>query len=212
VATEQDAARDQVLAARTQLDSELEVLEASARYAVDIPARIRQSPAKAAAIAGGAGFLLLRGPSRMYRFARRAVFGAPAPMPNRMLPDEIEKTLRSLGDDGDKVRGALERDFADYAKKAEKNRTRLLPVLLLAFARPLLARGGRAAWDYLFSPNGESFGTRLADVRANVAQGSAAARASAERTADAARGRAEGARPSADTQSKTDDEAEPTGI
>ena len=39
-----------------------------------------------------------------------------------MLPDEIDKTLRKLGDDGDKVRGALERDFADYVKKAEKDR------------------------------------------------------------------------------------------
>jgi hypothetical protein len=33
-------------------------------------------------------------------------------MPKAMLPEEIERTLRSLGDDGDRVRGALERDFA----------------------------------------------------------------------------------------------------
>ena len=120
MATEQDAARDRVLAARAELASEVEVLEASARAAVDIRARIRQSPAKAAAIAGGAGFLVLKGPSRVYRAVRKAVTGTPAPMPKRMLPKEIEKTLRSLGDDGDKVRGALERDFADYAKKSEK--------------------------------------------------------------------------------------------
>jgi hypothetical protein len=234
VATEQDAARDRVLAARAELESEVEVLEASARAAVDIPARIRQSPAKAAAIAGGAGFLLLKGPSRVYRAVRKAVTGTPAPMPKRMLPKEIEKTLRSLGDDGDKVRGALERDFADYAKKSEKNRKGLLSVLLLAVGRPLVTRGAKAAGEYLFSPGAEGFGTRLREVRETASQRAAAARASAERTGDAARGRAERAgdaareraerageaardrvgrvRRSGDDTSATDGDSEPTGI
>ena len=35
-----------------------------------------------------------------------------------MLPEEIEKTLKKMGDDGDKVRGTLERDFAEYVRKA----------------------------------------------------------------------------------------------
>jgi hypothetical protein len=170
VATEQDAARDRVLAARAALDGELEALEASARAAVDIPARIRQSPAKAAAIVGAAGFLALKGPSRLYRAVRRRVTGSPAPMPKRMLPDEIEKTLRSLGDDGDKVRGVLERDFADYAKKAEKDRKGLLSVVLLALARPVLSRGAKAAGEYLFSPGSGGFSTRLAEVRARAGE------------------------------------------
>ena len=55
VATETDAARDRVLAARAALGDELETLEASARAAVDVPAKIRRSPGKAAAIAGGDG-------------------------------------------------------------------------------------------------------------------------------------------------------------
>ena len=55
MATETDAARDRVLAARAALGEELEILEASARAAVDIPAKIRRSPAKAAAVAGGDG-------------------------------------------------------------------------------------------------------------------------------------------------------------
>jgi hypothetical protein len=147
VATEQDAARDRVLAARAELDDDLEDLGASARSAVDIPTRIRQSPAKALAIAGGVVFLVLKGPARIYRAIRKAVTGEPAPMPKRMLPKEIEKTLKSLGDDGDKVRGALERDFADYAKKAEKDRRGLVSVLLLAAVRPLVARGARRAGE-----------------------------------------------------------------
>ena len=122
VATETDAARDRVIAARAELAEELENMEASVRAAVDIPARIKRSPAKAAAIVGGVGFLALKGPKRMVGAARRAVRGPAAEMPKSMLPGEIEKTLRSLGDDGNKVRGKLERDFAAYAKSAEKDR------------------------------------------------------------------------------------------
>jgi hypothetical protein len=223
VATEQDAARDRVLAARAELDDDLEDLGASARSAVDIPTRIRQSPAKALAIAGGVVFLVLKGPARIYRAIRKAVTGEPAPMPRRMLPKEIEKTLKSLGDDGDKVRGALERDFADYAKKAEKDRRGLVSVLLLAAVRPLVARGARRAGEYLFSPNAEGLGTRLSEVRANAAQRAEAAKASAGRTGDAARERAERAadaakdrvaraRAEGDRAETTDQDDEPTGI
>lgn len=187
MATEQDAARDRVLAGRSALDGELEVLEASARAAVDIPARIRQSPAKAAAIVGAAGFLAFKGPSRLFRAVRHRVTGSPAPMPKRMLPNEIEKTLRSLGDDGDKVRGVLERDFADYAKKAEKDRKGLLSVALLALARPMLSRGAKAAGEYLFSPGSEGFSARLAEVRARAGERVDRAGGSARERLDRAR-------------------------
>ncbi|MGZ9277061.1 MAG: hypothetical protein ACXW4L_08065 [Candidatus Limnocylindrales bacterium] len=169
MATEQDAARDRVLAARAELSEQFQVLEASGRAAVDIPARIRRSPAKAAAVAGGVGFLVLKGPQRLFGAARRAIRGGkPEPVPSRMLPGEIEKTLRKLGDDGDKVRGTLERDFATYVKKAEKDRKGLASVVLLAAARPLLARGAKAAGEYLLSPDAEGFSKRLAEVRARV--------------------------------------------
>lgn len=94
MATEQDAARDRVLAARAELDEEIQRLEASARAAVDVRARIRRSPAKTAAIAGGAGFLLLKGPQRTFGLVKRIVRGPAAPMPKALLPDEIDKTLR----------------------------------------------------------------------------------------------------------------------
>ena len=81
MATEQAAARDRVLAARAEVDEELQVLEASTRAAVDIPAKIRRNPARAAAVVGGVGFLALRGPQRIVRGTRRPVFGAPKPMP-----------------------------------------------------------------------------------------------------------------------------------
>ena len=65
MATETDAARDRVLAARTEFDEELIRLEASGRAALDIPAKIRRSPAKAVAVVGGLGFLALKGPQRV---------------------------------------------------------------------------------------------------------------------------------------------------
>ena len=147
MATEQDAARDRVLAARADFKGQVEVLEASVREAVDIPAKVRRSPGKAAAVVGVLALLVLRVPQRLFGIGRRTVRGKAAPMPKRMLPDEVEKTLRKLGDDGDKVAGVLERDFAQYVKKASKDRAALRSVLLLSVARPLLTRAARAAGD-----------------------------------------------------------------
>lgn len=159
------AARERVLAARAELAEELTVLEASGRAAVDIPARIRRSPGKVAAVAGGVGFLALKGPQRVFGLARRAVRGNPAPLPKSMLPDEVEKTLRKLGKDGDKVRGTLERDFATYAKQSRKERESLRALLLLAVARPLLSRGAKAVGDTFLVPDAPSFKSRLEQVR-----------------------------------------------
>ena len=165
MATETDAARDRVLAARAALGGELETLEASIRVAVDVPAKIRRSPAKAAAVAGGAAFVVLGGPKRVFRAGRRAVTGQPAPLPDSMLPDEIERTLRALGEDGDKVRGALERDFAAYAKQASRDRAGVRTLLVLGVARPMLTAGSKAAGKWLFRTDDESFQARLTQVR-----------------------------------------------
>jgi hypothetical protein len=165
VATETDAARDQVIAARAELAEELETMEASVRAAVDIPARIRRSPAKAAAALGGVGFLALKGPQRIVGAAKRAVRGPAAEMPRSMLPKEIEKTLRKLGDDGDKVRGTLERDFAAYAQEAEKERSGRKRAIVMAAAGPFLARGLRTAAERILNPDDEGFATKLAEVR-----------------------------------------------
>ena len=171
MATEQDAARDRVLAARADVDEQLQVLEASTRAAFDIKARIRRNPARAAAVAGGIGFLALRGPQRVVRRTRRAIFGAPKPMPKSLLPEEVEKTLRSLGEDGDQVRAVLERDFALYVKKAEKGRLRLRTILTVAVARPLVLAVSKRAAAALLAPESSDFATRLAEVRARAERG-----------------------------------------
>jgi hypothetical protein len=167
VATETDAARDRVLAARATLGEELETLEASARAAVDVPAKIRQSPAKAAAIAGSAAFVVAGGPKRLFRAGKRAVTGKPAEYPDALLPKEIEKTLKKLGDDGDKVRGALERDFAAYAeaRKKERDKSGLQALLVASVARPLLRTGAKQAASWFMRNDPEGFQTRLAQVR-----------------------------------------------
>jgi hypothetical protein len=215
VATEQDAARDRVLAARSELAAELELLEASGREAIDIPAKIKRSPAKAAAVAGAIGFLALKGPQRLFGAVRRRIWGEPAPMPSRMLPEDVEKTLRKLGDDGDKIGAALERDFADYAKKAHKDREAIKSVLLLAVARPLLARAAKAAGDLLFTPDPEGLSTRLAQVRERAGEGLGRARESAERAGASAQERIDAVRRDeggAGTPGGPADETAPTGI
>lgn len=190
MATEQDAARDRVLAARTDFEAQVQRLGASGRAAIDIPARVRESPAKAAAIVGAVGFLALRGPQRVYRAVRRAVGGEPEPMPKRMLPPEVEKTLRKLGEDGEKVGAALERDFAEYARKAHKEREGLKSILLLAVARPLMGRAAKAVGDALFSRDPDAaLSARLKEARERAGQGVHRARESAERAGASAQDR-----------------------
>lgn len=143
-------------------------MDASARAAVDIPAKIRRSPAKAAAVVGGVGFLALKGPQRVFGLGKRLVRGKDAELPDSMLPEEIQKTLRKLGKDGDKVRGTLERDFAEYAQQAQKQRNQRRNLLLLAVAQPLAARGAKAFADFLFAPDARSFEQRMAQLRSRV--------------------------------------------
>jgi hypothetical protein len=220
VATEQDAARDRVLAARSELAEQIELLEASARAAVDIPAKIKRSPAKAAGLVGGVAFLALKGPQRLFRFAREQIRGEPEPLPKRLLPDEVEKTLRKLGNDGEKVRGTLERDFAAYAKKSAKERQAVGSVLLLALGRPLAARAARAIGDAIFSPNAQDFSTRLAEVRERAGQGVDRVRDEADQAGVSARERITAVRRDEGTKAEGDkgaaagpaDETAPTGI
>ena len=138
-----DAARAEVLAARQALDNDLDGLESSAREAVDIPAHIRRAPARAAGLAGGAAFLALGGPRRLFRRARRAAFGPEAPLPKSMLPDEVEAVLRTLGTDGAAVRARLEREFAGYLDKRGSFAEREIKSASAEAAAGLIRQAGR---------------------------------------------------------------------
>lgn len=167
-----DAARAEVLAARDGLATEVERLEAAGRAAVDIPARLRREPAKMAGAAAGAAFLLLGGPGRVVRGIRRSIFGPDAELPKSMLPDEVQKTLKKLGSDGERVRGTLEREFADYLEeKAPERRDRDLGAaatgMLVSILKPVSVRFGKQLAERLLDPDAPSFadGLRKARVR-----------------------------------------------
>jgi hypothetical protein len=198
VGAETDAARAEVLASREALLSEVQRLEASARAAVDIPGKIRRAPAKTAGLAAGTAFVVLGGPQRLFRRARRVVLGPKADLPKSMLPDEVEKAVRKLGDDGDRVRATLEREFAKYLEDRSKLRKQtevaaLATVVAANLLKPLSSRFGRQLAQQLFSPDSAGFDEAVAKVRARyLAQtGGSAAEASAagEPTSGAATGR-----------------------
>jgi hypothetical protein len=189
VGTRTDAALARVVAARADLAEEVDRLEAAGRAAVDIPARIRRSPAKAAAIAGGGAFLVLGGPKRVFRRARKAITGREeAPLPKSLLPKEIEKSLKKMGTDGDHVRGTIERDFAKYLDVRAKERRRegiqaALTGLALAALRPVGTRAGRRVAERMFDPNAPGFQEQLQKIRDRRAVVEAAAKdVEAERT------------------------------
>lgn len=168
------AARAEVLAARAALDGQLERLEASARAAVDIPAKARRNPVKTAGLAAGAGFLLVGGPGKLLRGARNRILGKPDPLPKSMLPKEIDKALGELGEDGARVRGTIEREFAAYLKdKAPERKDRDLNAVLASMVssvgKPVAQRYGRQLVEQLFAPDGPGLAAQLEKVRARRA-------------------------------------------
>ena len=94
-----------------------------------------------------------------------------------MLPEEVEKSLRKLGDDGAKVRGALERDFAAYAKQAQQG-PRAAADAADPDRRPAAPVGAtKAAAGWLFRTDDEGFQARLAQIRERAARQSGERRA-----------------------------------
>ncbi|MFL5756266.1 MAG: hypothetical protein ACJ77N_08170 [Chloroflexota bacterium] len=166
-----DAARAEVLAARGAAESEIEQLEASARAAVDIRAKIRRNPGRTAGVAAGAGFLAIGGPRRVVRRVRTAVLGPSEPLPKSMLPKEIDQRLRKLGPDGERARVVLEREFATYLEESEPKRrerdlSAVIALALSSFARPVALRVGRELVNQLFSPDRPGFQEQLERIRA----------------------------------------------
>jgi hypothetical protein len=153
---------------------EIERLEASARAAVDIRAKVKRNPVKSAGIAAGAGFLLVGGPKRVFRGVRHVVMGPPEPLPKSMLPDEIEAALKKLGGDGERVRGVIEREFATYLedtapRRKEHGFRNTVALMVLPVVRPLAFRIGRQLADQVFAPGSPGFDEQLAKIRARAA-------------------------------------------
>jgi hypothetical protein len=176
-----EEARARVRAARGVVDEELMRLEASGRAAADIPAQVRRNPVKSAGIAAGAGFLLVGGPAKAFRRAKRAVMGPSEPLPKSMLPKEVDEAVRKLGTDGERVRGTLEREFADYLertapKRKERDLGAVTAVLLSSLARPMIQRFGKQLAERAIAPGGPAFEEQLAKIRARTTASHDAAR------------------------------------
>jgi hypothetical protein len=129
-----------------------------------------------AGAAAGAAFLLLGGPGRVARGIRRSIFGPDAELPKSMLPDEVQKTLKKLGPDGERVRGTLEREFAEYLEeKAPERRDRDLAGaatgMLVSILKPVSVRFGRQLAERLLDPDAPSFAEGLRRTRARQAAG-----------------------------------------
>jgi hypothetical protein len=170
VGTQTDAALARVVAARADLDTEIDRLEAAGRAAVDIPAKVRKAPAKAAGVAAGAAFLALGGPKRLFRRAKKVVTGKEEDLPSELLPKEVEKVLSKLGTDGKKVRLTLDKEFARYLDDRAKERKRegmLAAGVALATTalRPAAIKAGRQLVERSLNPDGPSFEEQLRKLR-----------------------------------------------
>jgi len=162
------AALADVIAARAALGDELIRLEASARAAVDVRAKVKRNPGKTAAVVGGTAFVVAGGPRRVFRSVRRRVFGAPDPLPASLLPDQVEKAVRALGDDGAKVRGSLEREFAAFVDTNRKGESRFTRRVLLTAGVPLAAEVSRMLLKRLFEGSAEDVAAREEAIRARI--------------------------------------------
>ena len=165
-----DAARAQVVASRAELEDEVLRLEAAGRTAVDIPGKIKREPVRTAGLAAGAAFLIAGGPKRLFRRVKRAVVGPEQELPKSMLPEDVDKALRKLGPDGEKVRGAIEREFAQYLEEHKEERDNrdlgaVAAILLSNVAKPLTERAGRRLAQELFSPDRMGFRDAVERIR-----------------------------------------------
>jgi hypothetical protein len=183
-----DAARADIVAARTELETELVRLEAAARSAVDIPAKIRREPVKTAGLAAGVAFLVAGGPKRLFRRAKRAVVGPEADRPKSLLPGEVDKELRKLGSDGERVRATLEKEFAKYLEEHREEREKrdlgaVAALMLASVAKPITTQAARRLAEALFNPESTSFRDAVEKVRARreAGKGTAADRPAPDR-------------------------------
>jgi hypothetical protein len=170
VGTRTDAALAQVVAARADVAAELDRLEAAGRAAVDIPAKVRREPVKAAGVAAGAAFLAVGGPKRLFRRAKRAVTGKEDDLPSELLPNEVQKVLKKLGSDGKKVQLTLDKEFARYLDDRAKERKKegiLAAVVALGTTalRPVAIRTGRQLVERAMNPNAPSFEEQMERIR-----------------------------------------------
>ncbi|MBA3778297.1 MAG: hypothetical protein H0X16_03150 [Chloroflexi bacterium] len=115
-------AHEAVVRARTALRGEVDELGSATRSALDIPAKVRENPVQTVGLATGAVFLAVGGPKRILQAAETRLRRGKKrrDRPKGILPKEIDRTVKSLGDDEAVVREKLEREFAHYIREKAK--------------------------------------------------------------------------------------------
>jgi hypothetical protein len=88
-----------------------------------------------------------------------------------MLPEEIDRALKAMGDDGKRVRGAIERSFADYLEESRPKREArdlrgTVSELGGNILRPVTAEAGKRLAKELFNPESGSFAASMERIRA----------------------------------------------
>jgi hypothetical protein len=88
-----------------------------------------------------------------------------------MLPEEVDKELRKLGTDGERVRATLEREFAKYleehrAEREKRDLGAVAALILASVAKPITAQATKRMAEQLLNPESASFKQAVEKVRA----------------------------------------------
>jgi hypothetical protein len=129
--------------------------------------------------------MILGGPKKSYNLVRRRVFGPTADLPKSMLPEQIDKALRALGEDGNRVRGVIEREFVDYLEKNKPVRDArdlrgTVSELGGNILRPVSAQVGRRLATELLSPETGTFNSVVERIKRRREERGSSSAASAD--------------------------------
>jgi len=116
-------ARQELENARRAAEAELDELGAATRAALDVPAKVRRNPLKAAGLAGGAAFLAVGGPKRVVRAAERRLLPSRRERLESVLPANVARVVERMGENAEQVRAQLERDFMHYLERRHPEET-----------------------------------------------------------------------------------------
>jgi len=146
----------EIATARADLAGQLDVLDATAREALNPANFARRNTGKLVGGTAAAGFLAIGGPGRVARRIGRALRGdRPPAQVKQLLPDELSKLVEGMGPDGDAVRANLDRAFADYVqgrKKSEPSGPRSLWRFVDAVSLPIGIAIARRVSDRIVNP------------------------------------------------------------
>jgi len=103
------------------------------------------------------------------------LFGPPPEYPTSMLPDEVERTLRRMGAEGETARGTIERDFARYlAERGSFSRptaSQATGEILGSLLKPAARVAGLRLAREMATANPKTYGSRLDRARARWVPG-----------------------------------------